>query len=173
MLLDRTVITLRTNTITVNSNSVKRSSFSVSDATDEHNNDLGLFTKLLFARLSVTINTAVLPSCPFPTCITPGTSGRTHPEGEPCITMCNLFFWPIAIFSSFGRGSFLVLSAPWHAGSPPGLRAQVWALAKVRGTCSGGSMWQVPSGRDSENVEPSSCMETQAQVKQMSDGMRM
>ena len=51
MLLDRTVITLRTNTITVNSNSVKRSSFSVSDATDEHNNDLGLFTKLLFARL--------------------------------------------------------------------------------------------------------------------------
>ena len=173
MLLDRTVITLRTNTITVNSNSVKRSSFSVSDATDEHNNDLGLFTKLLFARLSVTINTAVLPSCPFPTCITPGTSGRTHPEGEPCITMCNLFFWPIAIFSSFGRGSFLVLSrlrGTQGARLDSARKFGPWpkSVARALGVQCGKS-----PRRDSENVEPSRCMETQAQVKQMSDGMRM
>ena len=69
--------------------------------------------------------------------------------------MC--FFWPFGIFCSSGRRSFLVLSAPWHAGSPPGPRAQVWALAEVRGTCSGGPKWQVPSGNDSEHVEPSRC----------------
>ena len=72
----------------------------------------------------------------------------------------NVFFWPIGIFFSSGRGSFLVLSAPWHAGSPPGPRTQVWALAEVRGTCSGGSTWQVSSGRDSEHVEPSRPMQT-------------
>ena len=30
----------------------------------------------------------------------------------------NMFFWPFGLLSSSGRGSFLVLSAPWHAGSP-------------------------------------------------------
>ena len=83
------------------------------------------------------------------------------------IYMC--VFGTSAFFST-GLGSFLVLSAPWHAGSPPGPRTQVWALAKVRGTCSGGSKWQVPSGRDSEHVEPSRCMQTQEQVKAISDG---
>ena len=29
--------------------------------------------------------TAVLPACPFSTCVTPGVSRNTHPEGEPCI----------------------------------------------------------------------------------------
>ena len=33
--------------------------------------------------------------------------------------MC-VFFLPFGIFFSSGRGSFLVLSAPWHTGSPPG-----------------------------------------------------
>ena len=45
-------------------------------------------------------------------------------------------------------------------GSPSGPRTQVWALAEVRGTCSGGSKCQVRSGRDSEHVEPSRCMQT-------------
>ena len=53
----------------------------------------------------------------------------------------NVFFWPFGIFFPCGRGSFLVLSAPWHAGSPPGPRRQVEALAEVRGTCSGGLKW--------------------------------
>ena len=90
--------------------------------------------------------------------------------------MC--FFGALAFFSLSGRGSFVVLSAPWHAGSPPGPRAQVWTLAEVRGTCSGGSKWQVPSGRDSEHVEPSRPMQTYVRntcdtfytwVKKMSD----
>ena len=34
------------------------------------------------------------------------------------MTCINVFFG-IDIFFSSGRGSFLVLSAPWHAGSPP------------------------------------------------------
>ena len=59
----------------------------------------------------------------------------------------NVFFWPFSIFFSSGRGSFLVLSAPWNAGSPPGPRTQVWALAEVRGTSSGGSKSQVRSGQ--------------------------
>ena len=33
--------------------------------------------------------------------------------------MC-VFFSPFGIFLSSGRGSFLVLSAPWRTGSPPG-----------------------------------------------------
>ena len=101
-------------------------------------------------------------------------------------------------FFSSGRGSFLVLSAlwhagsppgprvqvwalaevrgtcsgssKWHAGSPPGPRVQVWALAEVRGTCSGGSKWQVPMGRDSKHVEPSRPLQTHVQIKRMSKG---
>ena len=57
-----------------------------------------------------------------------------------CITV---FFRHFGTFFSSRRGSILVLSAPWHAASPPGPRAQVWALAEVRGTCS---------GKDSEHV---------------------
>ena len=55
---------------------------------------------------------------PFQLASPPGFHFYTHPEREPC-TYINVFFWPIGIFFSSGRGSFLVLSAPWHAGSPP------------------------------------------------------
>ena len=114
--------------------------------------------------------TAVLPACPFSTCVTPGISHYTHPEGEPCIHyIYKCVFLALRHFFSSGRGSCLVLSAPWHAGSPPGHWVQAWALAVVRGTCSGGSKWHVPSGRDSEHVEPSRCMQTQEQVERMSD----
>ena len=106
---------------------------------------------------------------PFQLASPPGFHFYTHPEREPC-TYINVFFWPIGIFFSSGRGSFLVLSAPWHAGSPPGPRTQVWALAEVRGTCSGGSKSQVPSGRHSEHVEPSRPLKTHVQVKKMSGG---
>ena len=81
----------------------------------------------------------------------------------------HVFLWPVGVCLSPGRGSFLVLSAPWHAGSPPGPRTQVWALAEVRGTCSGGSKSHVRSGRDSEYVEPSRPLQTHVQVERMSD----
>ena len=93
----------------------------------------------------------------------------THPLQLYCIQsttihiytyIYNMFFWPVGIFFSFVRGSFLVLSAPWHARSPPGPRMQVWALAEVHGTCSGGSKSQVCSGRDSEHVQPSRPLKT-------------
>ena len=48
-------------------------------------------------------------------------AGNTpFPEVEPCITMYQYnFFCAHRRFFSSGRGSFLVLSAPGHAGSPP------------------------------------------------------
>ena len=49
------------------------------------------------------------------------------------------FFTSISIFCSSARGSFLLLSVTGHAGGPREHSVQVWALAKVRGTCSGGS----------------------------------
>ena len=58
--------------------------------------------------------------------------------------MC--YFGTSAFFFSSGRGSFLVLSATWHAGSPPAHHAQLWALAEVRGTCSGGFKVASPLG---------------------------
>ena len=36
------------------------------------------------------------------------------------------------------------------------------SCSRLRGTCSGGSKWEVPSGRDSEHVEPSRHMQTHA-----------
>ena len=111
------------------------------------------------------VTTAVLPSCPFSlTCVTLGISIRTHPEGETCITMHKCIFLALRNF---------VLFRPWvfpralgsvagreQAGTPPGPRAQVWALAEVHGTCSVGLKWQVPSGRNSEHVESSRPMQT-------------
>ena len=73
--------------------------------------------------------------------------------------MC--FFVPSAFFFSSGRRSFLVLLAPWHAGG--WLARTPYASlgpAEVRGTCSGGSKWQVRSGGDSKYVEPSRPMKT-------------
>ena len=70
------------------------------------------------------------------------------------------FFWPFGTFYSSGRGPYIVLSAPWQAGSPPGLRTQGCALAEVRGTCACGSKWQVRYGRHCELLEPSRPMQT-------------
>ena len=81
----------------------------------------------------------------------------------------NVFFLPFGIFSSSDRGSFLVFSPPSHAWSPPEPHTNVWALAEVRGTCSGGSKWQLRSGRDYQHVESSRPMQTHVQVKRMSD----
>ena len=114
--------------------------------------------------------------CGMPACVTPRETSHPLPEGESCTI--NVCFWPFGIFFSSDRGSFLVLSAPWHAGSSAGPRTQVLALVEVRGTCSGGSKWQLRSGRDSEHVELSrpkkthvqeECPTAHIQVKGMSD----
>ena len=75
-------------------------------------------------------------------------------------------------FFSSGRGPFLVLVSPWHAGSPPGPHTKAGALAEVRGICSGCSKWHLCSGRDSEHVEPSGPLQTYVQVKRTSDVSR-
>ena len=84
--------------------------------------------------------------------------------------ICKRVFLALRHFFSSGRGSSLVPWAPWHAGSQPGPRTQVWALAEVRGTYSGGSKWQAHSGRGSEHVQLSRPMQTHVQVQKMSGG---
>ena len=85
-----------------------------------------------------------------------------------CIEM--RFVLPFGIYIFFRPRSFLVLSAPWHAGSQPEPRTQVWALDEVRGTCSGGLKSHIPSGRPSERVEPSRSLQTHVQVNRITDG---
>ena len=106
---------------------------------------------------------------PFQLASPPGFDVVHIPKGN-LVHIYKCVFWTFGFLFSSGRGSFLVLSAPWHAGSPPGPRTQVWALAEVRGTCCGGSKWHGRSGRDSEHVEPSRPLKTHVQVKRMSDG---
>ena len=91
-------------------------------------------------------------------------------RGTLCTYIWMCFFYPSAFFSLPVAGRSSCSRAPWHAGSPPGPRAQVWALAEVRGTCSGDSKSHVCSGRHSEHVEPSRPLQTHVQVKRMSDG---
>ena len=82
--------------------------------------------------------------------------------------MC--FFGTSAFLSLSAAGLFSCSRLRGTQGARPDTTAQVWALAEIHGTCSGGSKWQVPTGSDSEHVEPSRSMQTHVQVKRMSDG---
>ena len=55
---------------------------------------------------------------------------------------------------------FLLSRLRGTQGARPNTTAQVWALAEVLGTCSGGSKSQVTTGRHSEHVEPSRPLQT-------------
>ena len=107
---------------------------------------------------------------PFQLSSPPGFHVTRIPKGNLVLLCINVCFLALKHFFFSGRGTFLVLSAPWHAGSPPGPRAQVWAVAEVRGTCSGGSKPHVPTGGHSEHVRPCRPLPTHVQVKRMSDG---
>ena len=72
--------------------------------------------------------------------------------------MC--FFGPSAFFSFAAAGLFSCSGLRGTKGARRNTRAQVWALADIRGTCSGGSKSQVTTRRHSEHVEPSSPMQT-------------
>ena len=96
-----------------------------------------------------------------------------------CYCITSKYFEVLCINVFFGTSTFYSLpaaglfSCSWLRGTHGARRdtmAQVWALTEVRGTCSGGSKWQVPTGSDSEHVEPSRPMQTHVQVKIMSDG---
>ena len=91
-----------------------------------------------------------------------GISRRTHPEGEPCITMYKCVFVAFGIFFLF-RPSFVVLSAPWPAGSPPEHHG-----ASVG---SGRRPWHVLWGfkiasRHSEHVGPCRLLQTHVHVEE-------
>ena len=64
------------------------------------------------------------------------------------------------LFSLPAAGCFSYSRLRGTQGAYPDTTAHVWALAEVRGTCSGGSKWQVPTGSDSEQLEPSRPMHT-------------
>ena len=81
----------------------------------------------------------------------------------------NVFFGP-STFLLFRPRVFCRALGSVARREPARPRTQVWALAKVCGTCSGGSKSQVPSGRHSEHVESSRSLQTHVQVKRMSDG---
>ena len=85
--------------------------------------------------------------------------------------MC--FFWTPAFFSLPAADLFSCSRLRNTQGARPNTTAQVWALAAVRGMCSGGSKSQVTTGRDSEHVEPSRPMHTHVQVTKIPDGLRM
>ena len=87
--------------------------------------------------------------------------------------MCRCVFLHIGIFSLPAAGLFSSSRLRGTQGARPKSTAQVWALAEVRGTYSGGSKSQVTTGRHSEHVEPSRPMQIHVQVKKMSDGSRM
>ena len=82
--------------------------------------------------------------------------------------MC--FFGPSAFFSFAAAGLFSCSGLRGTKGARRNTRAQVWALADIRGTCSGGSKSQVPTGRHSEHVGPSKPLQTHVRPKGMSDG---
>ena len=79
--------------------------------------------------------------------------------------MYTCVFWHIGIFFSSGRGSFSCSRLRGTQRARRNTRARVWALADFRGTCSGGSKSQVPTGRHSEHVGPSRPLQTHVQLK--------
>ena len=163
------------------------SSFPVSDVTDEHNICLGLFTKLL-SRVS----SLFVPHERYIPCFLQPTS-----RDYCCVTFVSIFinlrhpwdftshpsrrgtlYYYVRSINVFFCTSALFLFRPWvfsralcsvarrepartpHASLGPGRgpRHVLW-----------GSKWQVPSGRDSEHVEPSRPLQTHIQVKIVSD----
>ena len=75
------------------------------------------------------------------------------------------FFGTSAFFSLPAAGLFSCSRLRGTHGARLNTTAQVWGLAEVRGTCSGGSKSQVTTGRHSEHVEPSRPMQTHVQVQ--------
>ena len=79
--------------------------------------------------------------------------------------MC--FFFTSAFLPAAGR-----FSCSWLRGTQgarPNTTAQVWALAEVRGTCSGGSKSHVTTRSHTDYVKPSRPMQSYVQVRKMFD----
>ena len=112
----------------------------------------------------------MLPACPYSTYATPGFH-IPHIRKGNLVSLCmNVFFCTSAFFSLPAAGRFSCCRLRGAEGARLNTTACAWSLAKVRGTCSGGSKSQVTMGRHSEYVEPSRPMQTHVQVKNMCDG---
>ena len=81
------------------------------------------------------------------------------------ILCINVFLWHMGIFSLLAAGLFSCSRLRGTQGARRNTTAQSWALVDVRGTCSGGSQSQVPTGRHSEHVGPSRSLQTHVEVK--------
>ena len=79
--------------------------------------------------------------------------------------MCKYFFCTSFFFSLPAAGLFSCSLLRDTQEVRPNTTAQVWTLAEVRGTCSGGSKSHVTTGRHSEHIEPFRPMQTHVQVK--------
>ena len=77
-------------------------------------------------------------------------------------------FLDIGIFFSSTRGSFVLLSVTGHAGGLHEHWEQVWALADVRGTCSGGSKSRKLVNNHGIAFRPASANQAHANPKQSS-----
>ena len=75
------------------------------------------------------------------------------------------FFCTSTFFSLPAAGLFSCSRLRGTHGARLNTTAQVWGLAEVRGTCSGGSKSQVTTGRHSEHVEPSRPLHTHVLVQ--------
>ena len=82
------------------------------------------------------------------------------------LSMWKCVFWHIGIFSLPAAGIFSCSRLRGTQGTRRNTRAPVGALADARGTCSGGSKLQIPTGRHSEHVEPSRPLQTHVQGKE-------
>ena len=71
-----------------------------------------------------------------------------------------------AFFSLPAVGLFSCSRLHGTQGARGNTRAQVWAPVDIRGTCSGGSKSQVPTGRHSEHVGPSRPLKTTYMLKE-------
>ena len=80
------------------------------------------------------------------------------------IAMYKCVLLHIGVFSIPTAGLFSCSQLRGTQGARPTTTAQVWALAEVRGKCSGGSKSQVTTGRHSDHVELSRPMQTHVQV---------
>ena len=113
--------------------------------------------------------TAVLPACPFSTCVTPGISLQ-QTSGMKTLYICiNGLFRPLGIFSlpAAGLPSCSRLRGTQGARPDPACTFGPWPRSVAP---AGGSKSHIPTGRHSEHVGPSRPLQTHVQVKRMSDG---
>ena len=111
----------------------------------------------------------MVPSCPFSsTCVTPGISRCSRPEGEPSHKYNCVF---LALRRSFLFQPRVFPRAVGSVARMEPVRTPQPSLGPARGPrhVLRGSKWHVRSGTDSEHVEPFRPLHTHKQVKRISD----